>query len=259
MNDSSPDDVGGLHPESPGWIDQLAIAMAASGQSDPTAAADIRIDQGDRVPVAPDARESAYLRGAKVVVMLAISSGLASAALLGAQGFLTPAGVPPPPAVTVPNVPAAAPAASKGHRLATQPAIVRPTDRAAGARPPARPKVRPPTRVAEVKPVRVVAPAAPSTASYVPPAPPPASLAPAAPETPSVEARLTPVPETPPTTIEGWVLRDVANGTAVLEGPDGLRRVRRGDTVPGIGQVVDIFGWGNRLIVATSTGLISTP
>ena len=74
-----------------------------------------------------------------------------------------------------------------------------------------------------------------------------------------MEARLTPVPETRPTTIDGWVLREVVNGTAVLEGPDGIWRVKRGDMVPGVGQVVDIFGWGNRMIVATSKGLISTP
>jgi hypothetical protein len=74
-----------------------------------------------------------------------------------------------------------------------------------------------------------------------------------------VEARLTPVPETRPTTIDGWVLREVVNGTAVLEGPDGIWRVKRGDTVPGVGQVVEIFAWGNRMIVATDKGLITTP
>jgi hypothetical protein len=71
--------------------------------------------------------------------------------------------------------------------------------------------------------------------------------------------KLTPAPETRPTTIEGWTLRDVSNGTAVLEGPDGIRRVTRGDTIPGVGRVESIFRWGNRLIVATSKGLISTP
>ena len=55
------------------------------------------------------------------------------------------------------------------------------------------------------------------------------------------------------------MLRDVTNGTAVLEGPDGIRRVARGDTIPGVGRVESIFRWGNRLIVATSKGLISTP
>ena len=68
-----------------------------------------------------------------------------------------------------------------------------------------------------------------------------------------------PVPETRPTTIEGWMLREVTNGTAVLEGPNGIWRVKRGDTVPGVGQVESIVLWGKRWIVATSRGLISTP
>ena len=72
-------------------------------------------------------------------------------------------------------------------------------------------------------------------------------------------AKLNPAPETRPTTIEGWTLREVTNGTAVLEGPDGIRRVARGDTIPGVGKVESIFRWGSRLIVATSRGLISTP
>jgi len=71
--------------------------------------------------------------------------------------------------------------------------------------------------------------------------------------------KLTPTPETRPTTIEGWTLREVANGTAILEGPDGIRRVSSGDMIPGVGRVESIFRWGNRLIVATSRGLISTP
>ena len=68
-----------------------------------------------------------------------------------------------------------------------------------------------------------------------------------------------PVPETRPTTIEGWTLREVMNGTAVLEGPNGTWHVTRGDTVPGVGKIVSIFRWGNRLMVATSGGLISAP
>jgi hypothetical protein len=76
---------------------------------------------------------------------------------------------------------------------------------------------------------------------------------------PQTRAKLTAVPETRPTTIEGWTLREVDNGTAVLEGPNGIRKVARGDTVPGLGRVESIFRWGNHLIVATSRGLISTP
>ncbi len=76
---------------------------------------------------------------------------------------------------------------------------------------------------------------------------------------PRSRAKPTPVQETRPTTIEGWMLREVTNGTAVLEGPNGTWRVKRGDTVPGVGRVESIVLWGKRWIVATSSGLISTP
>ena len=76
---------------------------------------------------------------------------------------------------------------------------------------------------------------------------------------PQTQPKLSPVPETRPTTIPGWMLREVVNGTAVLQGPNGIWRVTRGDTVPGVGRVDSIVLWGNRWIVATSRGLISTP
>jgi hypothetical protein len=68
-----------------------------------------------------------------------------------------------------------------------------------------------------------------------------------------------PVPETRLATIEGWMLREVTNGTAVLEGPNGIWTAKRGDTVPGVGRVESIVQWGERWVVATSSGLISTP
>jgi hypothetical protein len=67
------------------------------------------------------------------------------------------------------------------------------------------------------------------------------------------------VPETRPTTIEGWTVRDVVDGKAVLEGPNGIWDVVRGDTVPGVGTIDSIVRWGNRWVVATSSGLITTP
>ena len=73
------------------------------------------------------------------------------------------------------------------------------------------------------------------------------------------EEKLTPWPETPPATIPGWTLRGITNGTAVLEGPNGIWKAMRGDTVPGVGRVESMVRWGRRLIVATSSGLISTP
>jgi hypothetical protein len=70
---------------------------------------------------------------------------------------------------------------------------------------------------------------------------------------------MVPVAETRPTTIEGWTVLEVRGGTAVLEGPDGVRTVARGDTVPGVGRIDSIVRWGNRWIVATASGLIATP
>jgi hypothetical protein len=73
-----------------------------------------------------------------------------------------------------------------------------------------------------------------------------------------VSTKPAPVPETRPTTIEGWIIREVSGGTAVLEGPNGVWKATRGDTVPGVGKIDSIVRWGNRWIVATSRGLIST-
>jgi len=61
-----------------------------------------------------------------------------------------------------------------------------------------------------------------------------------------------------PGVVEGWVVREVTNGTAVLQGPNGVWNAKRGDNVPGLGTVDSIVMWGNRWIVSTSRGLVST-
>ncbi len=66
--------------------------------------------------------------------------------------------------------------------------------------------------------------------------------------------KLTPTPETRPTAITDWMLREVIGGTAVLQGPNGIWRVTLGDTVPGLGRVNSIVRWGNRWIVSTTKG-----
>jgi len=66
-------------------------------------------------------------------------------------------------------------------------------------------------------------------------------------------------PETKPATIPGWTVVDVRDGTAVLEGPDGIRMAARGDTIPGLGRVESIVRWGSRWVIATAGGLIATP
>jgi hypothetical protein len=73
-----------------------------------------------------------------------------------------------------------------------------------------------------------------------------------------IATRPTPVPETRPITIEGWTVREVNSGTATLVGPNGTWKAKRGDSVPGVGTIDSIVRWGNRWIVATSKGLIST-
>jgi hypothetical protein len=67
------------------------------------------------------------------------------------------------------------------------------------------------------------------------------------------------VPETKPATIDGWSVREVQRSVAVLVGPTGVWTATMGDTVPGVGKINSIVRWGDRWIVATSRGLISTP
>ena len=57
-------------------------------------------------------------------------------------------------------------------------------------------------------------------------------------------------------TVEGWVLRDVSNGGALIEGRGGLYEVYAGDPIPGIGRVDAIRRQDGRWVVVTSKGLI---
>ena len=92
-----------------------------------------------------------------------------------------------------------------------------------------------PTQVAAAAPVAV--PAAPAQAA-----------APAA-VPPKVEVGRLP-------TVEGWRLRDVANGGALVEGRGGLYEVYAGDPLPGLGRVDAIRRQDGRWVVVTSRGLI---
>ena len=94
-----------------------------------------------------------------------------------------------------------------------------------------------PTQVAAAGPVAMPAPAAPAQAA-----------APAA-VPPKVEVGRLP-------TVEGWRLRDVANGGALIEGRRGLYEVYAGDPVPGLGRVDAIRRQDGRWVVVTSRGLI---
>ena len=57
-------------------------------------------------------------------------------------------------------------------------------------------------------------------------------------------------------TVEGWVLRDIANGSALIEGRHGMYEVYAGDPVPGLGRVEAIRRQDGRWVVVTSKGLI---
>jgi hypothetical protein len=57
-------------------------------------------------------------------------------------------------------------------------------------------------------------------------------------------------------TVEGWVLRDVARGGALIEGRQGIYEVYAGDPVPGLGRIDAIRRQDGRWVVVTSKGLI---
>ncbi len=87
------------------------------------------------------------------------------------------------------------------------------------------------------------APAKDVTGSITPPATAAAATA------PKVEVGRLP-------TVDGWVLRDVARGGALIDGRQGIYEVYAGDFVPGLGRVDAIRRQDGRWVVVTSKGLI---
>jgi hypothetical protein len=57
-------------------------------------------------------------------------------------------------------------------------------------------------------------------------------------------------------TIEGWILRDVANGGALIEGRQGIFEVYAGDLVPGLGHIDAVRRQDGHWVVVTSRGLV---
>jgi hypothetical protein len=57
-------------------------------------------------------------------------------------------------------------------------------------------------------------------------------------------------------TVEGWVIRDVGRGGALIEGRRGIFEVYAGDPVPGLGHVEAIRRQDGKWVVVTSKGLI---
>jgi len=99
------------------------------------------------------------------------------------------------------------------------------------------------------------------TAQAQPASPAPTTVASAAPG--EVTGSIAPKPEAAKPqpagrlpTVEGWVLRDVYDGGAVIEGRGGSYEVYAGDPVPGLGRVDAIRRQDGRWVVVTSRGLI---
>ena len=59
-----------------------------------------------------------------------------------------------------------------------------------------------------------------------------------------------------PPVLEGWILRDIFNGRAMVEGRSGLYEVGPGSTLPGIGRVEAVKRQDGRWVVVTAKGLI---
>jgi hypothetical protein len=65
-----------------------------------------------------------------------------------------------------------------------------------------------------------------------------------------------PASASPSGAVEGWILRDVQRGTALIEGRMGLIEVDQGDVVPGLGRIEAIRKQDGRWVVVTSKGMI---
>ena len=113
-----------------------------------------------------------------------------------------------------------------------------------------------PVAVAAAAPATAAAPvAAPAaatrevTGSVAPPATPAA-----APTPPTVASAKPEVGHLP--TVEGWILRDVGNGGALIESRRGMFEVYAGDAIPGLGRVDAVRRQDGRWVVITTKGLI---
>lgn len=101
--------------------------------------------------------------------------------------------------------------------------------------------------------------AAPAPVAVVAAAPAaPVTVASAAPDvTGSIAPKPAPKPEVNRLpTVDGWVLRDVYDGSAVIEGRTGTYEVVAGDPVPGLGRIDAIRRQDGRWVVVTNRGLI---
>jgi hypothetical protein len=104
---------------------------------------------------------------------------------------------------------------------------------------------------------REVTGAAPQAVAAADPSSVPAS-APASVQTPAAEAGAQPAKSEAAKlpTVEGWFLRDVGYGGALIQGRRGTYEVYAGDVIPGLGRIDAIRRQEGRWVVVTSKGLI---
>jgi len=73
---------------------------------------------------------------------------------------------------------------------------------------------------------------------------------------PDRTASATPKDQSKPLIVEGWILREIYRGRALLENRDTLYEVMPGADLPGIGKVQSISQQNGRWVVVTPKGLI---
>ena len=74
---------------------------------------------------------------------------------------------------------------------------------------------------------------------------------------PSPQPQAVAVRDTRPPVLEGWVVRSVYNGAALIQGRlGGVMEVEPGDNLPGLGRVENIRRQDGRWVVVTSRGVI---
>jgi hypothetical protein len=110
----------------------------------------------------------------------------------------------------------------------------------------AAPAVAPVAATAPAQAVVATAPATTTVAKDIT-----GSVAPAAAAASPVKPEVARLP-----TVEGWVLRDVGYGGALIEGRRGIFEIYAGDSIPGVGRVDAIRKQDGRWVVVTSKGLI---
>jgi hypothetical protein len=102
---------------------------------------------------------------------------------------------------------------------------------------------------------RAPTPIASAAAPAIPPHDTTGSIAALAPP-PATQPAAEPARAAGPPVLDGWVLRNVYNGAALIQGRLGVIEVEPGDTLPGLGRVETIRRQDGRWVVVTTKGLI---